>query len=46
MVELFIICLMVIGFGTMSMVYAAVMIVYYKLILKSKKSIMQIMSEI
>lgn len=46
MAELFIISLMMIGFGAFCAVYAAVMIAYYKLILKSKKSIMQIMSEI
>ena len=46
MVEAFIICVIMGVFGLVATVYAVVMVVYEKLIKKSKKSILQIMNEI
>ena len=44
--ELIILGIMLLGFEAMFLIYGAVMVAYYKLVLKSKKSIGQILSEI
>ena len=44
--EMIILGIMLLGFEAMLLVYGAVAVAYYKLILKSKKSIGQILSEI
>ena len=46
MIELFIIGLMMMGFGAFVALYAAVMVFYFKVIKRSPKSISQIMSEV
>lgn len=44
--EMIILGIVLLVFGAMFLVYGAVAVAYYKLILKSKKSIGQILSEI
>ena len=44
--EMIILGIVLLGFEAMLLVYGAVAVAYYKLILKSKKSIGQILSEI
>lgn len=44
--EMIILGIVLLGFEAMLLVYGAVMVAYYKLVLKSKKSIGQILSEI
>lgn len=44
--ELIILGIVLLGFEAMFLIYGAVMVAYYKLVLKSKKSIGQILSEI
>lgn len=44
--EMIILGIVLLVFGAMFLVYGAVAVAYYKLVLKSKKSIGQILSEI
>lgn len=44
--EMIILGIVLLGFEAMFLIYGAVMVAYYKLVLKSKKSIGQILSEI
>ena len=44
--EMIILGIVLLGFEAMFLIYGAVMVAYYKLVLKSKMSIGQILSEI
>ena len=44
--EMIILGIVLLGFEARFLIYGAVMVAYYKLVLKSKKSIGQILSEI